>query len=152
MRKLLVSAGLAVALVALPVGSAVSAAPGHAFKGKGSGSLTRTGNQFVIDGTITIKSVGSAAFHTTGTSGNSSVSFTTTFTAPNGDTLTTASTGTARHTKRGKVFVTSDTISVGTGLFATAAGKGKTAAKVRFPTPDASTGTVKFVVGGKIRF
>lgn len=152
MRKLLVAIGLAGALVALPVGSAVGALPGHAFKGKGTGSLTRTGNQFVIDGTVTIASVGSATFHTEGTSGPSTVTFTTTFTAPNGDTLTTASTGSARHTRLGKVFITSDTITGGTGRFATATGKGKTAAKVKFATTTATTGTVKFVVAGKIRF
>ena len=96
MRKFLVAAGLAGALVALPVGSAVGAAPGHAFKGKGTGTLTRTGSSFAIDGTITIVSVGKAAFHAEGTSAGSTVAYTTTFTAGNGDTLTTSSTGAAR--------------------------------------------------------
>lgn len=152
MKKFLVAAGLAGALVALPVGSAVGAATGHAFKGKGTGTLTRTGNSFTIDGTIKIASVGQATFHTEGTSAASTVNFTTTFTAGNGDTLTTSSTGGAKHTRLGKVFITTDTITGGTGRFATASGKGKTAAKVKFATADASTGTVKFVLAGKIRF
>lgn len=80
------------------------------------------------------------------------MTFTTTFTAPNGDTLTTSSTGSAKQTKLGRVFITTDAITGGTGRFTTATGKGKTAAKVKFATANATTGTVKFVVAGKIRF
>jgi hypothetical protein len=152
MRKFFVAAGLAGALAALPVGSAVGAAPGQVFKGKGSGAITLTGNQFVIDGTVTIKKVGPVEFHTSGTSSASTVEFTTTFTGPEGDSLTTTSTGSAKHTKWGKVFVTTDTITAGTGRLAGATGKGKTAAKVRLTAPGATTGTVKFVLAGKIRF
>jgi hypothetical protein len=152
MRKFFVAVGLAGALVALPVGSAVGATSGHAFKGRGSGTLTRTGNQFVIDGTLNVAAVGTVPFHSEGTASASSVAFTTTFTAANGDTITTSSTGAARHTRLGKVFITTDTITGGTGRFATATGAGKTAAKVKFATADATTGTVKFVVAGRIRF
>jgi hypothetical protein len=150
MRKFFVAAGLACALAALPVGSAVGAATGHTFKGKGTGSLTRTGDQFVIDGTIKVAAVGSVPFHSEGTAGANTATFTTTFTAPNGDTITTSSTGSARNTRLGRVFITTDTVTGGTGRFATASGKGKTAAKVKFDTP--TTGTVKFVLAGRIRF
>jgi hypothetical protein len=153
MRKFLVAAGLAGALVALPVGSAVGASTGHAFKGKGNGTITlSSGGQFTIDGTVSVKTIGPVAFHTSGTAGDHTVTFTTTFTGTHGDTLTTSSTGSAKHTKLGKVFVTTDTITGGTGRLATASGQGKTGAKVRLATPGATTGTVRFALAGKIRF
>ncbi len=153
MRKFLVAAGLAGALIALPVGSAVGASTGHAFKGKGSGTITLTGGgNFTIDGHVTVAKVGQVAFHSAGTAAAKTVTFTTTFTAANGDTITTASSGAAVHTRLGRVFVTSDTITGGTGRFATASGKGKTAAKVKLASPTATTGTVKFVLAGNIRF
>ena len=153
MRKFLVAAGLAGALIALPVGSAVGASTGHAFKGKGTGTITLgSGGQFTVDGTVKVKTVGPVAFHTSGTAGDHTVTFTTTFTGAQGDTLTTTSTGSATHTRLGKVFITTDTITGGTGRLATASGQGKTGAKVKLATPDATTGTVKFVLAGKIRF
>ena len=64
MRRLLVAAGVAGALIAVPMGSAVGASTGHAFKGMGTGTLTRSsGEGFVIDGHIKVASVGSVAFH-----------------------------------------------------------------------------------------
>jgi hypothetical protein len=153
MRKFLVAAGLAGALIALPVGSAVGASTGHAFKGKGAGTIAlSSGGQFTIDGTVNVKTVGPVAFHTSGTAGDHTVTFSTTFIGSQGDTLTTTSTGSAKYTKLGKVFVTTDTITGGTGRLATASGRGKTGAKVKLAAPDATTGTVKFVLAGKIRF
>ena len=152
MRRFLVAAGLACALVALPAGSAVGASTGHWFKGKGAGTLTLTGNQFVIDGTVQVRKLGPASFHSEGTADAQTVTFTTTFTTANGDTITTSSTGSARHTRLGKVFLTTDTVTGGTGQFADAAGKGKTAAKAKLASPNATTGTVRFVLAGKIRF
>ncbi|MGZ4689971.1 MAG: hypothetical protein ACXVKA_04870 [Acidimicrobiia bacterium] len=153
MRKFLVAAGLAGTLAALPVGSAVGASTGHVFKGKGTGTVTLDGGgQFTLDGTVKVKSVGPVAFHSTGTTSANGVTFTTTFTGSNGDTLTTSSVGSAKHTRLGKVFITTDTITGGTGRLANATGKGKTAAKVKLAAPDATTGTVKFVLAGRISF
>jgi hypothetical protein len=154
MRKLLAVAGLTGALVALPVGSLTTtagASTAHAFKGKGAGSLTLTGSQFAADGTISVARVGKIAFHSSGTEGAGRVAYTTTFTAPNGDTVTTSSHGTARHTRVGRVYTTTDSVTGGTGRFADASGLGRTAAKVAL-APGATTGTVKLVLGGKIRF
>jgi hypothetical protein len=154
MRKFFVAAGLAGTLIALPVSSAVSAGAttSHAFKGKGAGTLTLTGKQFVINGTVKVADVGSVAFHSSGTANDSSVSYTTTFTGPHGETITTASTGAARHTRLGRVFITTDSVTGGTGRFADATGKGKTVAKTKFATASSTTGTVKFALAGRIRF
>lgn len=153
MRRLLVAAGVAGALIAVPMGSAVGASTGHAFKGMGTGTLTRSsGEGFVIDGHIKVATVGSVAFHSAGSAAAKTVTYTTTFTAANGDTITTSSTGTAKHTRLGRVYVTTDTVTGGTGRFATAAGKSKTVAKVKLSAPAATTGSVKFAVAGKIRF
>jgi hypothetical protein len=153
MRKILAVAGLAGALIALPVGSLATAdaATGHAFKGKGSGTLSLSGNHFTLDGTVSIAQVGRVSFHSSGTETGGSVSFATTFTAPNGDTVATSSHGTARHTRAGRVYVTSDSVTGGTGRFADASGAGKTAAKAKVAS-GGTTGTVKLVLGGKIRF
>ena len=154
MRKLFVAAGLAGALVALPVSSAVSAgaSTGHAFKGKGAGTLTLTGKQFVIDGKLKVAGVGTVSFHSSGTSNDSSVSYTTTFTGSNGETITTASTGVARHTRLGRVYTTTDSVTGGTGRFADATGKGKTVAKTTFATASSTTGNVRFALAGRTRF
>jgi hypothetical protein len=151
MRKFVIAVGLMCALAALP--ATADAATSAKFKGKGSGTLTLTGNDFTIDGTVHVAKVGAVPFHTEGSlTGPGTVAFTTTFTAPNGDTLATASTGTARHTKWGRIFVTRDHVTGGTGRFADATGFGRTAAKARLAAPNATTGTVKFVLAGKITY
>jgi hypothetical protein len=150
MRKLVITTVVAGALVVLPVTADAATSP--RFKGKGSGTLTLNGGNFTIDGTVKVANVGSVPFHSEGTVSGGSASFTTTFTAPNGDTLTTASTGTARQTKIGRVFLTRDSVTGGTGRFADATGQGRTAAKAKLSAPNATTGTVKFVLTGKIAY
>jgi hypothetical protein len=154
MRKILVAAGLACAMAALPVTATAGAASAAKLKGKGSGTLTLSGtNDFSIDGTVKVAQVGPVAFHTEGiTTGGGGVEFTTTFTAANGDTVTTASTGSARQTKLGRIFITRDTVTGGTGRFAAATGFGRTAAKAKLAAPNATTGTVKFILAGKITY
>jgi hypothetical protein len=148
MRKLLIALGLTGALVVLPVSGSAGAAAAPKLKGKGSGALTLAGSAFTIDGTVKILRVGPVPFHSEGTlTGPGTVEFTTTFTAPNGDTVTTSSTGRARQTRIGRVFITRDTVVGGTGRFADATGAGRTAAKA-----NTSTGTVKFVLAGKITY
>jgi hypothetical protein len=148
MRKLLVAIGVTAALVALPVTADAGAAAAPKLKGKGSGTLTLAGSSFTIDGTVKLLRVGPVPFHSEGTlTGPGTVEFTTTFTAPNGDTVTTASTGKARQTRIGRVFLTRDTVVGGTGRFADATGFGRTAAKA-----NTSAGTVKFVLAGKITY
>ena len=148
MRKFVIAAGLACAMVALPITTTAGAASPARFKGKGAGTLTLSGNSFTIDGTVKVARVGAVAFHSEGTTnGAGSVAFSTTFTAPNGDTVTTSSTGTARHTMIGRIYITRDTVTGGTGRFATATGAGRTAAKA-----NTATGTVKFVLAGHITY
>jgi hypothetical protein len=146
MRKLLLAVGVSAALVALPVSAEAGAIALPKFKGKGSGAIVLQGSNFTIDGTVKVAKVGAVPFHTEGAlTGAGTVAFTTTFTAPNGDTLTTSSTGTARRTRIGRVFITRDTVTGGTGRFADATGAGRTAAKANL-----GTGIVKFVLAGKI--
>jgi hypothetical protein len=153
MRKLMVVAGLACALAVLPVSSSVGAASSAKLKGKGSGTLTLNGNSFTIDGTLKVAKVGTVAFHSEGaTTGAKAAAYTTTFTAPNGDTLTTSSTGTVKRTKLGRAFITRDTVTGGTGRFVDATGFGRTAARGKLDAPNATTGTVKFVLAGKITY
>jgi hypothetical protein len=153
MRKLMLAAGLACAMAVLPVSSSVGAASSAKLKGKGSGTLTLNGNSFTIDGTVKIAKVGAVPFHSEGaTTGGKSAAYTTTFTAPNGDTITTSSTGSVKSTKLGRVFITRDTVIGGTGRFADATGVGRTAARGKLDGPNATTGTVKFVLAGKITF
>jgi hypothetical protein len=148
MRKFVIAAGLACAMAALPVSATAGAASPAKFKGKGSGSLTLSGNSFTIDGTVRVAKIGAVAFHSAGTTnGSGGVAFSTTLTAPNGDTVTTSSTGTARQTRWGRIFTTRDTVTGGTGRFVSATGAGRTAAKV-----NTTTGTVKFVLAGKITY
>jgi hypothetical protein len=152
MRKLVIAAGLVCALTAVPL-TAAGAATTAKFKGKGTGTLTLAGSNFTIDGTVHVANVGAVSFHSSGaTTSPNHAADTTTFTAPNGDTITTSSTGTARNTRLGRIFVTNDTVTGGTGRFADAAGRGKTAAKAKLSAPNASTGTVKFVLAGTINF
>jgi hypothetical protein len=93
------------------------------------------------------------AFHSEGAStAAGTVAYATTFTGPNGDTVTTSSTGTARNTRIGRVYITTDTVTGGTGRFADASGRGKTAAKAKLASPNATTGTVKFVLAGQITY
>jgi hypothetical protein len=146
MRKLLIAAGVSAALVALPVSATAGAAGPAKFKGKGSGTLALQGTSFTIDGTVKVAKVGAVPFHSEGSlTGPRTVAFTTTFSAPNGDTLTTSSTGTARQTRIGRIFLTRDTVTGGTGRFADATGAGRTAAKA-----NVNTGIVKFVLAGRI--
>lgn len=154
MRKFVIAAGLACAMAALPITASAGAAGPAKFKGKGSGTLTLSGsNSFTIDGTVKVAKVGAVAFHSEGaTTGAKTVAYTTTFTGPGGDTVTTSSTGTARHTKIGRVFITRDTVTGGTGRFAAATGTGRTAAKAKLAAPNATTGTVKFVLAGTITY
>ncbi len=153
MRKFLIATGLTCALVALPITASAGAAGPARFKGKGSGTLTLSGSSaFSIDGTVHVAKVGAVAFHTAGTTNGAKVAFTTTFTAGNGDTVTTASTGTARRTKIGRIYTTRDTVTGGTGRFVAATGAGRTAAKAKLAAPNATTGTVKFVLAGKITY
>lgn len=153
MRKILVAAGLACAVAVLPISATAGAASSAKLKGKGSGALTLSGNSFTIDGTVKVLNVGAVAFHSEGTTtGANTVAYTTTFTAPNGDTVTTSSTGTARHTKLGRIYITRDTVSGGTGRFANATGFGRTAARAKLSAPNATTGTVRFVLAGQITY
>jgi hypothetical protein len=146
MRKLLIATGVSAALVVLPVSASAGAAGAAKFKGKGSGTIVLQGTSFTIDGTVKVAKVGAVPFHTEGSlTGARTAAFTTTFTAPNGDTLTTSSTGTARQTRIGRVFITKDTVTGGTGRFAGATGAGRTAAKANL-----RTGVVKFVLAGRI--
>ena len=153
MRKLVIVAGLAATLVAVPLSASAGAAGTAKFKGKGSGTLTLSGRNFEIDGTVHVAKVGAVPFHTEGSvTAAKTAAFTTTFTAPNGDTLTTASTGTVRNTKWGRIFTARDTVTGGTGRFTDATGGGRTAAKGKLDAPNATTATVKFVLAGKITY
>jgi hypothetical protein len=153
MRKFVIATGLACAMVALPITASAGAASPARFKGKGSGTLTLSGsNSFTIDGTVKVAKVGPVAFHSDGTAAGGNVAYTTTFTGPNGDTVTTSSTGSARHTRRGRIYITRDTVTGGTGRFASATGAGRTAAKAKLAAPNATTGTVKFILAGQITY
>jgi hypothetical protein len=156
MRKFLIAGGLACALAAVPVGSAVGAATptSHQIKGKGAGTLTLNGNStWAIDGTVKVLNVGPLHFHSTGTTtAAQKITVATTFTAANGDTISTTANGTAKHTRLGRVYITKDTVTGGTGRFAGATGTGHTAAKAKLATPTSTTGTVKFVFIGKITY
>lgn len=153
MRKFVIATGLACAMVALPITASAGAAGPARFKGKGSGTLTLSGNNsFTIDGTVTIANVGAVAFHSAGTTAGAHVAYTTTFTGPNGSTVTTSSNGSAHHTRLGRVYITRDTVTGGTGRFAGATGAGHTAAKAKLAAPNATTGTVKFVLAGSITY
>ncbi len=153
MRKFLIATGLACAMVALPMTAAAGAAGPAKFKGKGTGTLTLSGaNSFSIDGTVKVAKVGAVAFHSEGTTSGAKVTYTTTFTGPNGNTVTTSSKGIARRTKLGRVYVTRDTVTGGTGRFAGATGTGHTAAKAKLASANATTGTVRFVLAGNITY
>ena len=153
MRKFVIATGLACAMVALPITATAGAASPARFKGKGAGTLTLSGNNsFAIDGTVKIAKVGAVAFHSEGTTAGANVAYTTTFTGPNGDTVTTSSTGIARHTRLGRIYITRDTVTGGTGRFVDATGAGRTAAKAKLAAPNATTGTVKFVLAGQITY
>lgn len=148
MRKLVVAAGLVCAMAAFPLSASAGAETVAKFKGRGSGTLTISGANFTIDGHLTVANVGYVDFHSEGsTTGGGTVAYTTTFTAPSGDTITTSSTGTARHTRIGRIFISRDTVTGGTGRFVTATGFGRTAAKA-----NTNTGTVKFILAGKITY